>query len=89
MATEFPTAKFVGIDKEALFPQIIRPANVEFYEGDVRNGLPFEDNYFDLVQIRLFLLAFDMSDWEGCLKEVYRVLKPGGYIQWTEPKLMV
>ncbi|KAI8373812.1 S-adenosyl-L-methionine-dependent methyltransferase [Blakeslea trispora] len=88
MATEFPAAKFVGIDKETLFPQIIRPANVDFHEGDVRNGLPFEDNYFDFVQIRLFLLAFDMNEWDNCLKEVYRVLKPGGYIQWTEPKLV-
>ncbi|KAI8088046.1 S-adenosyl-L-methionine-dependent methyltransferase [Gilbertella persicaria] len=87
MATEFPVAQFIGIDKDSLFPQTIRPANVTFKEGDVRNGLDFPDNTFDLVQIRLFLLAFDMNDWDNFFKEAYRVLKPNGYIQWMEPKM--
>ncbi|KAI8973481.1 S-adenosyl-L-methionine-dependent methyltransferase [Mycotypha africana] len=84
MATEYPAAEFVGIDKVLLFPQTIRPANVTFKQIDVTHGLPFEDNTFDFVHIRLFLLAFNREQWVACLQEIRRVTKPGGYVQLME-----
>lgn len=89
MATEFPSAQFVGIDQATLFPHDIRPANVSFQKQDILLGLPFEDNSFDLVQMRLFALAFTRSQWEEALKEAYRVTKPGGYVQLLEAQLVV
>jgi ubiquinone/menaquinone biosynthesis C-methylase UbiE len=89
MATEFPSAQFVGIDQVALFPHDIRPANVTFQKQDVLLGLPFEDNTFDLVQMRLFSLAFTRSQWAEALKEAYRVTKPGGFVQFLEVQLEV
>ncbi|CEG67564.1 hypothetical protein RMATCC62417_03974 [Rhizopus microsporus] len=88
MATEYPSAQFIGIDQLPLFPHDIRPANVTFKQADVLTGLPFEDNTFDFVQMRLFLLAFNRQQWLDALKEVHRVLKPGGFIQLAEPQLM-
>jgi ubiquinone/menaquinone biosynthesis C-methylase UbiE len=89
MATEFPSVNFTGIDQVELFPHDIRPSNVTFQKQDVLLGLPFEDNSFDFVQMRLFLLAFNRSQWQDALKEAYRVTKPGGYVQLLEVQLIV
>jgi ubiquinone/menaquinone biosynthesis C-methylase UbiE len=88
MATEYSHTQFVGIDKLPLFPQDIRPANVTFKEADVLAGLPFEDNSFDLIQMRLFLVTFNRTQYIESLNEIYRLLKPGGFIQLVEPQLM-
>ncbi|KAG1460299.1 hypothetical protein G6F46_005733 [Rhizopus delemar] len=88
MATEYPNTHFIGIDQLPLFPQDIRPANVTFRQSDILAGLPFEDNSFDFIQMRLFLVAFNRTNWIDALNEVYRLLKPGGYVQLLEAQLM-
>lgn len=51
--------------------------------------LPFPDNYFDLVSARELhsILKFvgenGEDEWESCLKECMRVLKPGGYLEFS------
>lgn len=87
MATEYSHTQFVGIDKLPLFPQDIRPANVTFKEADVLAGLPFEDNSFDLIQMRLFLVTFNRTQYIESLNEIHRLLKPGGFIQLVEPQI--
>lgn len=86
MATEYPNVKFTGIDQISVIPQDIRPSNIDFSVQDVLCGLSFEDNTFDFVQMRLFSMTFDRAYWIQSLAEVYRVLKPGGYIQLLEPR---
>lgn len=50
-------------------------SNVEFVEGDAEN-MPFEDETFDIVTCRIAPHHFpNIKDF---IKEVYRVLKPGG-----------
>lgn len=49
--------------------------NTEFREADV-HALPFDDNEFDLVICRL--AAHHFSDIKLALREMRRVLKPGG-----------
>lgn len=51
--------------------------NSKFIFGDINNfPFPFEDNTFDgIYQIQVFSLA---SDFECTIKEVARILKPGG-----------
>ncbi|CAO3691159.1 unnamed protein product [Rhizopus stolonifer] len=88
MATQYPNAQFVGIDQYPFFPGNIRPANVSFRQADVLLGLPFDSNSFDFVQLRLFSLTFNRSQWIEALNEVLRLLKPGGYVQLLEPRLM-
>ncbi|KAI8979010.1 S-adenosyl-L-methionine-dependent methyltransferase [Pilobolus umbonatus] len=88
MATEFPSAQFIGIDQASLFPTDIRPPNVEFKKVNILNGLPYEDNTFDVVQMRLFLFAFNKYQWVQSMKEIYRVLKPGGFIQLLEVQMI-
>jgi len=63
--------------------------NLKFLKADIKN-LPFEESKFDLV------LCFDVMHhipyWEEALKEISRVLKPGGFFILNDvaiPKLMI
>ncbi|KAL0083599.1 S-adenosyl-L-methionine-dependent methyltransferase [Phycomyces blakesleeanus] len=84
VATENPNATCIGIDKLPIFPQAIRPPNVTFQILDILDGLPYQDNYFDFVQLRLFGACLQLTNWPIVLKEVYRVLRPGGCVQLLE-----
>ncbi|RUS24866.1 hypothetical protein BC938DRAFT_472970 [Jimgerdemannia flammicorona] len=85
MATAYPLSNFVGIDiADDTFPQIIRPANTEFVQENVLNGLPFEDASFDYVFMRFMALAFLKDDWARVVAELCRVVRPGGFIEMVE-----
>lgn len=71
-----------------IFPNNIRPVNVQFEVGNVLDGLSFPDNTFDIVNLRLFILAFRTEEWAKVLKEIQRVLKPGGYILSREAGML-
>ncbi|EPB87591.1 hypothetical protein HMPREF1544_05573 [Mucor circinelloides 1006PhL] len=88
VATEFPSSEFIGVDMCDVFPNNIRPANVTFQIGNVLEGLAFEDNTFDMVNFRMFILAFKTEEWAPVLKEIKRVLKPGGFILSREPGML-
>ncbi|KAI8088045.1 uncharacterized protein B0P05DRAFT_355117 [Gilbertella persicaria] len=88
MATEFPNTQFIGVDKTPLFPEAIRPPNASFRLLDVVEGLPFEDNSFDLINTRLFLLDLHPEFWSDFIKEVLRVTKPGGLFQMMEHQVI-
>ena len=77
-----------GIDMEESQVELARTAaaagghaNVTFHVGDVTD-LPFEDDYFDVAHCHAVLMH--VPDTEATLKEVKRVLKPGGLIASRE-----
>ncbi|KAI9280088.1 S-adenosyl-L-methionine-dependent methyltransferase [Sporodiniella umbellata] len=84
VATEYPGSKFHGIDIYEIFPNEIRPPNVEFQVHDALQGIPFPDNTFDLVHLRMFIISVEKNEWPIIIREIYRVLKPGGFIQCCE-----
>ncbi|KAI7850762.1 S-adenosyl-L-methionine-dependent methyltransferase [Circinella umbellata] len=88
LATEFPGCEFYGIDFSDMFPSDIRPPNVQFLHANVLERLPFEDNTFDFVNMRFFMLALRHEEWLIALKEIHRVLKPGGFFQSLESGMM-
>ncbi|CAG8610562.1 11590_t:CDS:2, partial [Ambispora leptoticha] len=84
IAQEFPYAQVYGIDISANFPTSIKPLNSHFIVGDVTEGLPWEDNYFDFVWIRYLFVGIKDADWQNLYREVKRVLKPGGILEHHE-----
>lgn len=76
------SGRVVGIDLATASLEVARQragarrlANVEFLQADVLR-LPFSDCTFDRVVSRLGLMFF--SDLDEALRQMYRVLKPGG-----------
>ncbi|KAG1050814.1 hypothetical protein G6F43_006942 [Rhizopus delemar] len=86
MAVEYPEFKFIGLDMADMFPTTIRPENVKFQLHNILHGLPFHDNTFDFVNMRIMLTAFLIDEWPFVIKEIYRVLKPGGFVELMESK---
>jgi ubiquinone/menaquinone biosynthesis C-methylase UbiE len=89
IATEYPSSQFIGVDMCDVFPNNIRPPNVSFQVGNALERLPFADNTFDFVNIRLFIIALMKHEWSIVVQEVYRILKPGGFIQMVECGMLV
>lgn len=100
MAKKFPKARIVGID---IFQHAIDYANaeavmchrtnVEFYKGDIfkREQLPQlkQDSSYDLVNARLLAGVIDGKEeaWVSFASECYRLCRPDGWVQLTEPDL--
>lgn len=56
-------------------------------EHDCRNGIPFDDNYFDVSYHSHVLEHFEVSEAAKFIKECFRVLRPGGTIRVAVPDL--
>lgn len=71
--------KYIGIDIEPTeYHNQIKPDL--FWDG---NTIPLPDNYADWFILTEFLEHY--FDTQSILKEIYRVLKPGGHIYFTVP----
>ena len=81
MADSYPHAKFTGIDISPIQPLQVKPKNFTFIQANLLNGLPFADDSFDFVFQRLLVGAIPKDKWPFVIKELTRVLKPGGYLE--------
>ncbi|OZJ06044.1 hypothetical protein BZG36_01146 [Bifiguratus adelaidae] len=84
MAHDYPEATFYGIDISPTFPRDIRPRNTHFQIADILKGLPFPDNSFDYIFQRFLGLGYTPVTWKIAMKELRRVIKPGGYVELIE-----
>ncbi|KAL1925582.1 uncharacterized protein VTP21DRAFT_465 [Calcarisporiella thermophila] len=87
MASEYPRSKFIGIDiTDATFPfELELPSNLQLMiQNALEKPLPFPDNDFYFVYQRLAVLSYQYSEWPGLLQEMYRILKPGGWVELCE-----
>lgn len=57
------------------------PSNYTTVIGDSLMVLPFEDNFFDVVTCKSLWYFLQVPQWQDVLKEIFRVLKPGGAIE--------
>ncbi|CUA68564.1 hypothetical protein RSOLAG22IIIB_03603 [Rhizoctonia solani] len=82
LAREFPQAKVIGIDlsKPEFLDQDV-PSNASFIIADATKRFPFEDESFDIVQMRI---APSIRERTLIYEEIHRVLSPGGIIQLVE-----
>ncbi|OAC99655.1 hypothetical protein MUCCIDRAFT_157280 [Mucor lusitanicus CBS 277.49] len=90
MATQFPQAHFIGVDKQASFPHDIKPKNCHFKLFDINQSmvkLPFLDQSVDYIFQRDLNWNLSETTWLPLVKEFFRVLKPGGWIELVEPDI--
>ena len=87
MASRWPKTNFTGIDvsnRMLQYANLLAMAetsrNVAFKQMDATMPLDFPDNSFDLIHGRLMNAFLTTEKWPSVLREVYRVLRPGGRI---------
>jgi ubiquinone/menaquinone biosynthesis C-methylase UbiE len=73
-------AKPTGYDfsGKALEIHLRKDKDAELYLGDLRNKLPFSDNYFDKIVSNNVIYTISKPDRLAILKEFYRILKHNG-----------
>ncbi|KAG0211544.1 hypothetical protein BGX33_004227 [Mortierella sp. NVP41] len=92
MAKEYPSTTVYGVDiNPDLFPGMNQPvpSNCLFVQSNILNRLSFPDRYFDFVYQRFLYLGLTIDDWPVALRELRRVMKPGGWIELYEPCMRV
>lgn len=92
-ALQFPNTKIYTVTTKAVRQlsnsNVRGPPNHRQVAVERVTRLPFADNQFDLISARELhsILKFvgenGEDEWEGCLKECMRVLKPGGYLDFS------
>ncbi|KNB08941.1 hypothetical protein FOXG_09627 [Fusarium oxysporum f. sp. lycopersici 4287] len=73
------------IDDSKFFPPSELPSNIKLSLGDVFEPIP--ENLvgkYDLVHVRLLMVALKAGDWVPVAKNLQSLLRPGGYILWDE-----
>ncbi|RUO96852.1 S-adenosyl-L-methionine-dependent methyltransferase, partial [Jimgerdemannia flammicorona] len=85
LSADFPKSHFTGSDILDTERNHTRP-NVTFIVADTL-GLPFEDNTFDYVMQRLMVTVFTEEQWKMAVKEMVRVVKPGGIVEIIESEV--
>ncbi len=87
LAKEYPGATLRGFDiSNELFPAPESlPRNVELALMDVKQPPPSEErDRYDVVHARLLVAAMNPEDWGTAVRNLVKLLKPGGALQWEE-----
>lgn len=62
----------------------IKDKNLSFQKCDLKN-IPFKDNYFSKAILFEVIEHLNKNDYKAILSEIYRTLKPGGFLYITTP----
>ncbi|KAI0153220.1 S-adenosyl-L-methionine-dependent methyltransferase [Xylariaceae sp. FL1272] len=84
---ELPNAVFEGFDiSDELFPpRDSLPSGVTLSTLDLKKPFPEHmHGQYDLVHLRLLVAAMRQEDWEPAVRNIFQILRPGGYVQWEE-----
>ncbi|CAL3966926.1 hypothetical protein PZA11_003385 [Diplocarpon coronariae] len=92
-ATEYPNTKVYTITTKSLRQlsnsNIRGPTNHRQIAVERLVRLPFQDSQFDLISAReVYTILRDQAsngqdEWDACLRECMRILKPGGYLEFS------
>ena len=87
LARELPSARLDGFDikLDQAPPSEWLPPNIHLRTWNVFDDVP-EDmlGVYDVVHVRLLVLVVENSDPRPIVRNLSRMLKPGGYLQWDD-----
>lgn len=63
MSETYPQSKFCGVDVSFVFPETIKPTNVELLIANIAKQIPYPDNTFDYIHQRLLVAGLTHDDW--------------------------
>ncbi|KAI8973611.1 hypothetical protein BDF20DRAFT_915029 [Mycotypha africana] len=91
LSARYPGIEVIGVDKDDMFPAKHNlPRNCQLLVCNVLSGLrEFSDASFDVIHIRFMVLSFTLSQYPQVIKDCWRLLKPGGYIEILETDLTI
>ncbi|CAM0136158.1 hypothetical protein VKS41_005449 [Umbelopsis sp. WA50703] len=84
MASEFPDARFYGVDISAIYPTDIKPANTFFIQDNILTTEILDQESFDYIFVRHVYGCFSVFEWDLLMKVIMRLLKPGGFVEFRE-----
>ncbi|KAI0424308.1 S-adenosyl-L-methionine-dependent methyltransferase [Xylaria sp. FL1042] len=81
----FPNATLDGYDISAsMYPQSI-PETIKLEVLDMKQPVPEElRGVYDLVHARMLVAAVLPTEWTAIVRNLTKLLKPGGWLQWGE-----
>ncbi|KAL1994930.1 hypothetical protein VTN49DRAFT_1117 [Thermomyces lanuginosus] len=76
-----PQAEVIGCDLSPIQPSLV-PPNVKFLVDDIESEWAYENNPFDFIHARNLLCS--IKDFEKLIKQCYRSIKPGGWVEFQD-----
>lgn len=87
LSKELTTADLEGFDiniAQGPFNELL-PGNVKLMRWNIFDEVPESlIGRYDIIHLRLLILVVQDSDPSSILRKVFKMLKPGGYIQWDD-----
>ena len=87
VARELPGAQLDGLDidlRQAPHPKWL-PTSISMKQWNIFEDVPDElIGKYDLVHVRLLVLAMGLGDAKAVIRRFLQLLKPGGYLQWDD-----
>ncbi|KIV91741.1 hypothetical protein PV10_06250 [Exophiala mesophila] len=84
-ADQNPSSNVIGTDLSPIQPTWV-PPNLSFEISDCCEEWPYNDDTFDFIHVRG--MYGSVADWDAFYKEVFRCLKPGGYVEQVEQSVV-
>ncbi|OJJ46766.1 hypothetical protein ASPZODRAFT_66834 [Penicilliopsis zonata CBS 506.65] len=84
VAEQHPECEVIGVDVSPHMQPGDMPDNLWLQVDDLNRPFTFPSRYFDLVHSQLVATGINRSRWPSYIRDIVRVLKPGGWVQMTE-----
>lgn len=87
VAQELPNVQLDGfdIDLTQASPKEWLPSNIRLRHLNILDDIPDDlQGKYDIVHVRLLVLVVENSDPRPIIRNLVKMLKPGGYLQWDE-----
>lgn len=83
-ADAHPSAEVTGTDISVIQPEWV-PPNLKFEIEDCTQPWTYAPDGFDYVHMRYLFGA--ISDWDSLIGEAFKVCRPGGWVEITDPSV--